>query len=91
MADDAVDDLSDSYVLGLRFSLDLLDERFLNVQRPALGRSRRLIRGAEEMFPLATPGKNFLKISEIRERDVNVDIGGSTFVDIDGLSRKCSF
>jgi hypothetical protein len=55
-------------VLGLGFSLDLLDEGFFNVERPALGRSRGLICGVEEMLPLAPPRDNFLKISEIRER-----------------------
>jgi hypothetical protein len=99
VANNAVDDFSHSHMFGLRFGLDLLNEGLLNVQRPALGRSRGLIRSAEEMFPLAPPCEDFLKISEIRERDVNVDIcgstfvdfGGSTVVDICGLRRKCSF
>jgi len=39
-------------MFGLSFGLDLLNEWLLNVKRPALSRSRRLIRGAEEMFPL---------------------------------------
>jgi hypothetical protein len=95
--DDAVDNFGYRHVLGLGF--DLLDEGFFNVQRPALGRSRGLIRGAEEVFPLSPPCENFLEISEIRERDVNVDICGSACVDfsgavivyICGLDWKCSF
>jgi hypothetical protein len=59
---------------------------FFNVQCPALGRSRGLIRGAEEMFPLPPPGKNLLKFRKIGERDVNVDICGSTFVDFGGAT-----
>jgi hypothetical protein len=51
------------------------------------------------MFPLPPPRKDFLKISEISERDVNVDICGSAYVDfsgatvvhISGLGWKCSF
>ena len=97
--DDAVDNFSDGHMLSLGFSLDLLNEGFFNVQRPALGRSWGLIRGAEEMFSLTPPCEYFLEISEIRQRDVNVDICGSTFVDfsgaaivdIGGLHRKCSF
>jgi hypothetical protein len=51
------------------------------------------------VLPLAPPGKNLLKISEVRDRDVNVDFCGSTvrdfggapIVDIGGLCRKWSF
>ncbi len=99
MPDNPVDDFSHRHVLGLGFGLDLLDEGLFNVQGPSFCGSRRLVCGAEEMFPLAPPGKNLLKISEIGQRDVNVDIcrsvfvdfGGATVVDIGGLDRKCSF
>jgi hypothetical protein len=72
--DDPVDKLSDRHMFGLGFGLDLLDEGLLNVQCPALSRSRRLIRGAEKMFSLPPPTKNLLKISEIGQWDINVDI-----------------
>jgi hypothetical protein len=55
VGNDAVDDLSDSHMFGLGFGLDLLNERLLDVQCPALGRSWGFIRGAEEMFPLPPP------------------------------------
>ena len=73
-------------MLGLSFCFDLLNEGLFNVQRPALGRSRGLIRGPEEMFPLAPPREAFLEISEVGQRDVNVDICGSTFVDFSGTT-----
>ena len=38
--DDAVDDLGHGDVLSLGFGLDFLNERLLNVQGPALRRSR---------------------------------------------------
>jgi hypothetical protein len=96
---DAIDDLCHGYAFNLCFGFDLLDKGFFNVQRPTLSRSRGFIRGAEQMFPFSPPGKNFLKISEIGEGYINVDICGSTFVDfsgatvvdIGGLYRKCSF
>jgi hypothetical protein len=44
------------------------------------------ISGAEEMFSLAPPREDFLEISQIRERDVNMDICGSTFVDFSGAT-----
>ena len=86
MPDDAVDDLGYGDVLGLGFRFDPLDEGLFDVQRPALGRGRGLIRGVEEMLSLAPPGKNLLKISEIRERYINVDICSSTFVDFGGAT-----
>jgi len=73
-------------MFGLGFSLNLHNERLLNMQCPALSRSRRLIRDAEKIFPLPPPGKNFLKIGKIGERYINVDICGSTFVDFGGAT-----
>jgi hypothetical protein len=97
--DNPVDDFSHRDVFSLRLCLNPLDKRFFDVQRPALGRSRGFVRFSEEVFSLAPPGKNLLKISEIRERDVNVDIcsstcvdlGGATIVYMRGLRRKCPF
>jgi hypothetical protein len=82
--DDPVDNLCHGHMLGLGFGLDFLNEGFFNVQRPAFCWSKGLIRGAEEMFPFAPPREDFLKISEIGERYINVDICGSTFVNFSG-------
>jgi hypothetical protein len=54
-------------MFGLGFGLDLLDERLFKVQRPALSRSRSLIRGIEEVLPLAPPREDFLEICEVGE------------------------
>src|SRR2546430_1894530 len=99
VADNTVDNLSHRHMFSLCFGFDFLDKGFFNVQRPSLGRSRGFVGFAKQVLSLAPPGKNLLKISEVGERYINVDICGSTFVDFGGativyicrLRRECTF
>jgi hypothetical protein len=73
-------------VLRLGFGFNPRDKGFLDVQCPAFGGSRCFIRDVQQVLALAPPGEDLLKISQIREREINVDFSRSTTVDFRGAT-----
>jgi hypothetical protein len=82
----AIDDLGNRDVLRLGFSLDAGNERLFDVEGPALRGSRGVIGLGQEVLAPAPPGKPLLKVSEIGEGEIDVDVGGSLRVDIGGAT-----
>jgi hypothetical protein len=75
-------------VLGLGFGLNAGDERPFDVQGPPLGGGRGVIGLRQEVLAPAPPGEHVVKVGEVGQGEIDVDLGGATGVDLGDENEK---